>query len=127
MHVRPRVLLADDHEAMALVLSRVLSRECEIVGVVGDGGEVVDAAARLQPAVIVVDVNLPNVNGLDVCRAITRANPLAKVLIMTAMIDDAIKEEALAAGASGFFNKSVAGGELLEAIKRAWTETAGPR
>src|SRR5262249_17484660 len=94
---RPRVLIADDHEAMATVLSRVLSRECDVVGVVGDGGEVVDAAARLQPAVIVVDVNLPHVNGLEVCRAITRANPLAKVLIMTAMVDDAIREEAMAA------------------------------
>ena len=53
-------------------LGRALSTECDVVGAIGDGREVADAAARLQPDVIVVDLNLPNVSGLDVCRQITQ-------------------------------------------------------
>ena len=106
MPTRPRVLLVDDHPGIVKALGRVLSPECDVVGVIADGREVADAAARLQPVVIVVDLNLPNVNGLDVCRQITENNPRVKVIVITAMADDDIRDEALAAGASGFFHKS---------------------
>ena len=104
----------------------MLSLECDVVGVVGDGSEVAEAAARLQPVVVVVDLNLPNVSGLEVCRQITQNNPRAKVIVITGMIDDAIREEALAAGASGFFHKSAAD-ELIVAIRRIWTESSDCR
>jgi two-component system response regulator DevR len=119
---RPRVLIADDHEAVAKALTRLLSFECDVVGIAGDGSEVAAAAAKLQPVVVVLDVNLPNVNGLDVCREITRNHPRARVILITAMIDDAIMKAALSAGASSFFDKSAMGDELVLAIKRAWTE-----
>ena len=124
MAARPRVLLADDHPGVAKALERVLSFECEVVGVVADGADVAAAAARLQPVVVVVDVNLPNVNGLEVCRRILQTNPRAKVILMTAMTDDRIRIEALAAGASGYFSKLKAGDELVDAIRRLWAESS---
>jgi DNA-binding NarL/FixJ family response regulator len=120
---RPRVLLADDHAGVIKVLRRILADECDLVGTVGDGSEVADAAARLHPVVSVVDVNLPNVNGLDACREITRVNPQAKVIMITAMVDEAIKDAALAAGAIAFVHKSAAPDDLIAAIKQAWRET----
>jgi DNA-binding NarL/FixJ family response regulator len=119
---RPRVLLVDDHPGILKTLGRVLSAECDVVGAIADGREVADAAARLQPVVIVVDLFLPNVSGLDVCRQITQNNPRVKIIVITAMTDDAMRDEALAAGASGFFHKSAAD-ELIVAIRRIWTES----
>jgi DNA-binding NarL/FixJ family response regulator len=118
---RPRVLLVDDHPGVVKALGRALSPECDVVGAIADGREVADAATRLQPVVIVVDLNLPNVNGLDVCRQITQNNPLVKVIVISAMADDDIQDEALAAGASGFFHKSALH-ELSFAIRRIWSE-----
>lgn len=124
MPTRPRVLLVDDHPGVVKALGRVLSFECDVVGVIADGREVADAAVRLQPVVIVVDVNLPNVSGLDVCRQITQNDPRAKVIMLTAMPDADIRDEALAAGASMFVDKTAASDELLVAIRRLWTESA---
>ena len=123
MTTRPRVLLADDHAGIVNMLERLLAPECDVVGVVADGGEVATAAARLEPVVVVVDLNLPTINGLEACRHITRTNPRAKVIVITCMIDDAVQEEALAAGASAFFHKAAAGTELVATIRRVWTET----
>jgi DNA-binding NarL/FixJ family response regulator len=120
---RPRVLLVDDHPGVVKAIGRALAPECDVVGVIADGREVANAAARLQPVVIVVDLNLPNINGLDVCRQITENNPRVKVIVITAMTDDAIRDEALAAGASGFFQKSAAADDLIVAIRRIWTES----
>jgi DNA-binding NarL/FixJ family response regulator len=119
---RPRVLLVDDHPGIVKALGRALSPGCDVVGVIADSREVADAAARLQPVVIVVDLNLPNVSGLEVCRQITQNNPRVKTIVISAMADDAIRDEALAAGASGFFHKSAAN-ELSVAIRRIWTES----
>ena len=121
MAIRPRVLLVDDHPGIVRALSRLLSTDCDVVGVMADGREAADAAARLQPVVIVVDLNLPDVSGLDVCRQINDNNPRVKVIVISARIDEAIRDEALAAGASGFFEKSAAN-ELVVAIRRLWTE-----
>ena len=88
MPTRPRVLLADDHAGIVRALERMLSLECDVVGVVADGSEVAEAAARLQPVVTVVDLNLPNVSGLEACRRILRTNPRAKVILITGMVDD---------------------------------------
>ena len=123
MPTRPRVLLVDDHPGVVKALGRLLARECDVVGVIADGREVVDAATRLQPVVIVVDLNLPNVSGLDICRQITEKTPQVKVIVITAMTDDDIRDEVLAAGASGFFHKAAAN-ELIAAIRRTWTDLA---
>ena len=119
---RPRVLLADDHPGVLKALQRVLSLECDVVGVVADGSEVAEAAARLAPVVTVVDLNLPKVSGLEACRLIVRGNPRAKVILMTATLDEAIRVTARDAGASAFVSKLDAGSGLLGAIRAAWAD-----
>jgi DNA-binding NarL/FixJ family response regulator len=123
MPTRPRVLLADDHPSVARALGRMLSADCDVVGVVDDGNDVAGAAAALRPVVLVLDVNLPHVSGLDICREIKRNDPQAKVIVITGMIDDSIRDEALAAGASGFLHK-LATDDLIAAVYRAWQELA---
>ena len=124
MATRPRVIIVDDHPGVIKALSRALSPECDVVGALADGHDVAQTAARLQPVVIIVDLNLPNVSGIDVCRQIARSNLRAKTIVISAMTDDAVKTEALAAGASGFFAKS-ATDDLMLAIHGTWTETQG--
>lgn len=120
---RPRVLLVDDHPGVLKALRRVLSGECDVVGVIADGREVADAVMRLQPQVIVVDLNLPHVSGLEVCRQVTLNDRRVKVIVISAMSDDYIRQEALAAGASGFVDKSAAD-ELVLEVKRVFAEGA---
>ena len=87
MPTRPRVLLAEDHPALAKAVCRVLELDCDVVATVVDGSAVLEAVLRLKPDVIVVDVNLPNVNGLEACRQIRHVNPEAKVIVFSAMND----------------------------------------
>ena len=124
MPARPRVLLADDHPGVVKALMRLLSFDCDVVETVGDGREVAAAAARLQPVVVVVDVNLPNVNGLDVCREITRSSPRAPVIVISGMFDDDVASAARSAGAAEFFPKAAMGNELVRAIKAAWAQSS---
>ena len=118
MPKRPRVLLAEDHPSVAKAVCRLLSLDCEVVGSVADGSAVLEAAQRLQPDAIVVDLNLPNVNGLEACRLITQANPDAKVILFSAMNDPDVKKRAFEVGASAFVSKLAGDGDLLSTIKR---------
>ena len=119
MPKRPRVLLAEDHPEVAKAVCRVLALECEVVGSVADGSAVLEAVQRLQPDVIVVDLNLPNVNGLEACRQITQVNPEAKVIVFTAMNDPDIRQRSIEVGASAFVSKmAVDDGDLLSTVKR---------
>ena len=114
---RPRVLIAEDHQGMAKAVSRLLSLDCEVVATVADGSAVVEAVQRLQPDVIVVDLHLPNVNGLEVCRQITQLNPAAKVIVFSAMNDPDIKQRCIEVGASAFLLKGM-GDDLLSTVQR---------
>src|SRR5437870_3480888 len=102
---RPRVLVADDHPDMVKALCRLLALDCEVVGSVTDGNAVLAAAARLQPDVIVLDLNLPIINGLEACRQLTQSNPGSKVVMFTAMNDPDVRQQSFAAGASAFVPK----------------------
>ena len=110
--------MAEDHAEVAKAVCRVLALECDVVGTVADGGAVLEAAQRLQPDVIVVDLNLPNVNGLEACRQITQVNPEAKVIVFTAMNDPDIRQRSFDVGASAFVCKVAGDGDLLSTIKR---------
>jgi len=101
---------------MTRAVCRLLALDCDVVGTVADGRALLDAAQRLQPDVIVVDLNLPQVNGLEACRQITQANPDAKVIVFTAMDDPDLEQRAIEVGASAFVCKSA--GDLLSTIKR---------
>ena len=81
---RPRVLLADDYPGMVKAVSRLLALDCDVVGSVADGGALLEAVERLQPDVIVLDVNLPKIHGLEACRQVMQANPRVKVVVFTA-------------------------------------------
>ena len=98
----------------------MLSLECDIVGHVADGRTVLDAAQRLQPDVVVVDLNLPHVHGFDVCRQIKQDNPDARVVVFSAMNDPDIKQRSVEVGASAFVCKGT--GDLLSTIKRLCDE-----
>ena len=117
LSTKPRVLLADDYPEMLNALSRLLALDCEIVGSVADGGALLETAQRLQPDVIVLDVNLPNVRSLEACREITRMNPEVKVVVFTAVGDRNVSEAFFEAGASAFISK-MASVDLLSTIKR---------
>lgn len=116
LSLRPRVLLADDYPDMVKAVSRLLALDCEIVGIVADGSALLEAAQRLQPDVIVLDVNLPNVHSLEACREITRVNPTTKVIMFTAT-DPAASQAFFEAGASAFVSK-VGAGDLPSTIQR---------
>jgi DNA-binding NarL/FixJ family response regulator len=117
---RPRVLLADDYKALLVALRRLLAPSCDVVGTVGDGLEVVDAAARLRPDVIVLDVNLPTLNGLEACRRIKAALPRSQVILITAADDDALRKRAFELGACAFVLKHRVVDDLGPAIHDAF-------
>ena len=116
---RPRVLLAEDHPGVTKAVCRLLALDCEVVGTVADGNAVLEAAQRLQPDVIVVDLHLPNVNGLEACRQIIQVNPAAKVIVFSAMNDPNLAQDSIEAGAAAFVSKMATDdGDLLSTIKR---------
>ena len=117
LSTRPRVLLADDYADLVKAVSRLLAQDCEIVGTVADGSELLEAAYRLQPDVIVLDVNFPNIRSLEACREMTRVNPDIKVIMFTVLDDPNASEAFFEAGASAFVSK-MASADLLPTIKR---------
>ena len=119
---RPRVLVADDHPDVVKAVSRLLAIDCDVLGSVADGRAVLDAAQRLQPDVIVVDINLPNVNGLEACRQITQAHPEMKVIVFTATNDPDVRQRSFELGASAFVFKMAGDGDLLSTVKRLWAD-----
>ena len=123
MPKRPRVLIAEDHPGVAKAICRMLSLECDVVGNIADGSAVLEAAQRLQPDVIVLDVNLPNISTLDACRKITRMNPETKVIMFTAAVDPNAGPAFIEAGASAFVSK-LASVDLLSTIKRLCADVA---
>ena len=112
---RPRVLIAEDHPGVAKSVCRVLALDCEVVGTIADGSAVLEAAQRLEPDVIVVDLNLPHVHGLEVCRQIKQVKPEAKIIIFSAMNEPDVKQRSFEVGASAFVTKGT--GDLLSTIK----------
>jgi DNA-binding NarL/FixJ family response regulator len=114
---RTRVLLADDHPLFLAALRALVEAECEVVGAVSDGRALMEAASRLKPDVIVVDIGLPLLNGIDAARQIKKEQPEAKILFLTMHANPAYLREALVAGATGYLLKTSAREELLGALR----------
>jgi len=115
---RPRILLADDHRMLVDALKGVLEPRCDVVGTVGDGRALLEVAAKLQPDIIVLDIAMPRLNGLDAARHLKRTMPKIKLIFMTMNEDPDLVGEAFRAGASGFLLKKAAAFELMDAIEK---------
>jgi len=115
--MRPRLLLADDHAIVAKALGTLLERVGDLVATVSDGAQLVERAYILRPDIIVTDVNIPRVNGLDAMRQLKAGGLQAKFVLVTVHSDAQLIAGALRAGASGFVFKPAAGDELAAAIE----------
>jgi len=117
--LRPRVILADDHAMVAEGLGRLISEVADLVGQVADGRELVDSTRRLKPDIVVSDVSMPVLSGLDALRQLRAGGSQARFIFLTAHTEAQLAAEAMRAGASGYLLKAAAGEELFEAIRAA--------
>jgi DNA-binding NarL/FixJ family response regulator len=117
MQARPRILIADDHTLVAELCRRLLESEFEVVGTVSDGRAMVRAVAELKPDVIVVDVAMPILNGLDASAQAKEIAPRIKVIFLTMNPDTKLAAEAFRRGASGYLLKTCAFSEMVTAIR----------
>ncbi|MGE0592386.1 MAG: response regulator [Vicinamibacterales bacterium] len=116
---RPTILLADDHQIVLEGLRTLLAREFTLAGVVTDGAELVREARRLQPDVVIADISMPLLNGIDAVRQLRDAGVESKVVFLTMHADLTYVTRALQAGASGYVLKHSAPDELVTAIQEA--------
>jgi len=114
---RPRVILADDHALLLGAFEKLLAPECDIVGQVSDGRALVDAASRLRPDVVVLDIGMPILNGLEAGRQIKQTLRDVRLVFLTMNEDPDLAAEAFRAGASGYLLKRSAASELMTAIR----------
>ncbi len=114
-----RILLADDHETVREGLKLIINAQMdmEVCGEAGDGQAAVKSARELQPDVVVMDVTMPEVNGLEATQKLKQLNPQIKILTLTRHTDDGYLKELLRAGANGYVLKQSASSELLRAIR----------
>lgn len=116
---RATVLIADDHTIVMEGLVSLLKEEFDVVGAVGDGQALLESARRLRPEVIVTDISMPGLSGLDVLRRLGAEHAGCKVVVLTMHDDAAMAARAIRDGASGFLLKQAAGEELVTAIRQA--------
>jgi DNA-binding NarL/FixJ family response regulator len=114
---RPRVLLADDHALLLEAFARLLEPGFDVVATVADGHALVAAALRLRPDVIVADIAMPQLNGLDACERLVEELPDTRLLFLTVNEDPDLAAEAVRRGAAGFLLKKGAASELFQALE----------
>lgn len=116
---RPRILMADDHLILLDAFKALLEPEFEVIGSVTDGRKLLDEFARLHPDVVVLDIAMPLLNGLDAGRQLKAQRQSVKLIYLTMNPDPELASEALRLGASGYVLKSSAAHELKQAIREA--------
>jgi DNA-binding NarL/FixJ family response regulator len=114
---KARILLADDHTLVVEAFKKLLEPEFEVVGTVGDGRALLRLAPELQPDVVLVDLNMPLLNGLDASEQLKQLMPKVKIIVLTMNEDAEIAAETLQKWASGYLLKKSAGSELLKAVR----------
>ena len=119
---RIRVMVVDDHSIMRFGLKQVLeqSGEFEAVGQAADGEEAVRVAAEVSPDVVVMDVIMPNKDGVEACREIMESAPDTRVVMLTASMEESAVVDAVAAGATGYLQKETDRERLLSAVRRVY-------
>lgn len=121
---RIRILLADDHTLFCNLLRELLEPEYEVVGCVNNGRDLLTVASALRPDVLLVDIGMPALNGLDAGRRLKQENPQMKLIYLTMNNNVEYAREALQAGASGFVLKNAQSSQLLQAIHGALRGTS---
>ena len=116
---RLRVLLAEDHAETAARLRKLLAVDFDVIATVEDGRALVDASERLSPDVIVTDIAMQGVDGIEATTLIRRKDPDARIVLVTVHSDSMLVEAGLAAGALGYVLKDTAGDELVPAVRAA--------
>ena len=114
---KPRVLIADDHSILLAGLCRLVEDSCEVVGMVENGRALVEAAGKHKPDLILLDISMPLLNGLDAAREIKKSAPECKLLFLTMHASPTYATEALKAGGNGYLLKQSAASELSTAIE----------
>jgi DNA-binding NarL/FixJ family response regulator len=115
--MRKRVLLADDHPLILGGVKDLLAPHYDVLGVVTNGRALVEEAKRLNPDIIVLDIHMPELNGIEAARQISAALPRTRLIFLTQLLDPDYVQAALRAGAMGFVSKQAGTTELLEAIR----------
>ena len=116
---KSRVLIADDHKIVVEGLKKLLSSDFDVIGAVADGRELLAASEKLHPDVIVADISMPNLNGIEAVRQIKKLHEEVKVVFLTMHPDVTYAASAFKAGASGYVLKHSAPDELVTAIREA--------
>ena len=116
MICRSRILIADDHNLVAELFQRLLAADFDVVGTVGDGHALVRAAIELKPDLILIDIAMPLLNGLDAGRQVKELLPMVKLVYMTLSSDFEVAAEAFMLGASGYLLKTCAAAEMVLAV-----------
>jgi len=119
MTSRSRILIADDHNLIAELCKRLLEQDFDVVGVVSTGHALLSATAELKPDVIVLDIAMPVMNGLEAGRRIKKMLPGVKLVYLTMNPDEDLAAEAFTIGASGYLLKTCAGSEIVLAVRQA--------
>jgi len=114
---RPRILMADDHSLVLAGLRRLVEDEGDVVGIVEDGRALLEEAQRLLPDIILLDISMPLLNGLDAARQLTKLVPDSKLIFLTMHATPTYVTEAFKAGAAGYLVKQSATSELKQAIQ----------
>ena len=115
---RATILIADDHRLVMEGLMNLLKDHVDVVGTVSDGSKLIETARRLQPDVIVTDLSMPGMSGIEALRRLRVERIESRVILLTMHRDEELAAEALRQGASGFVLKQSAGDELIAAIER---------
>jgi DNA-binding NarL/FixJ family response regulator len=113
----PRILIADDHALVLEAIRKLLEPQCEVVATVTDGRALVESAVMLKPDVVLIDIAMPLLNGLEAVRQIKAKMPAVKLICLTMNEDSEVGAEAMRAGASGYLLKKSAASELFHAIQ----------
>ena len=116
---RSRILIADDHKLMAEVCQKILQPEFDVVGTVGNGRELLRTAVKLEPDVVLLDIGMPILNGLDAGKQLKTLLPAVKLVYLTMVTDPEVALEAFNRGASGFLLKTCVADEVVSAVREA--------
>jgi DNA-binding NarL/FixJ family response regulator len=119
---RPRVVVAEDNEMMARTISRIVQSHCDVVRVVRDGQSAITAVLELQPDVLLLDIQMPVLDGIQAVRRLRALNCTCRIVMVTGFEDQEFIDASIIAGANGFVFKSKMTGDLLHAIEEVLAE-----